>query len=145
MKSKIKIYKMNGRFKAFLKGCCEKNCHKKVHLWVKGIFQRVKKRFRRIFFIKKGEKIIFFSWNFTKILTEKRGGAEKIIKKRLIVVHGFRVVIMVLAIRIPSRVISIRSKIGWFWWTWKWKNRHIFLCQQTTIIYLYTKQIKLLY
>ena len=43
---------------------------------------------------------------------EKGRGAEKIIKKRLIVVHGFRVVIMVLAIRIPSRVIPIRSKIG---------------------------------
>ena len=134
-----------GDSRHFWKGVVKKIAIKKVHLWVKGIFQRVKKRFRRIFFIKKGEKIIFFSWNFTKILTEKRGGAEKIIKKRLIVVHGFRVVIMVLAIRIPSRVISIRSKIGWFWWTWKWKNRHIFLCQQTTIIYLYKKQIKLLY
>jgi len=54
---------MNGRIQGiFLKGCSEKKISiKKVHLWVKGIFQRVKKRFRRIFFIKKGEKIIFFS------------------------------------------------------------------------------------
>jgi len=51
-----------GEFKAFFERVqLKKISIKKVHLWVKGIFQRIKKRFRRIFFIKKGEKIIFFS------------------------------------------------------------------------------------
>ena len=85
---------------------------KKVHLWVKGIFQRVKKRFRRIFFIKKGGKNNIFFVKFHENLNREKGRGGENNKKRLIVVHGFRVVIMVLAIRIPSRVISIRSKIG---------------------------------
>jgi len=51
-----------GEFKAFLKGCSEKNCHKKsTSIRVKGIFQRVKKKVQKDFLYKKGEKIIFFS------------------------------------------------------------------------------------